>query len=408
MGTDLHEPLGKTRNKEHKKRISGPVSFVKAVSIVFVLSVVGLSFYASFGSKGLKTSNEPKPPENSSSTADSIAPSGSDNKKLTDKDKNKPSVPNVVANSGARVETTTTDDGSVITKYSPKDRADNGPVVVNTDAGRTSDPRFAGQPNENLLEDSDVGRLPIIGPDGTRPFNYYARPWSGARGTRIAIVVGGLGLSQTGTQDAIKKLPEEITLAFASSGNSLARWMQEARQNGHEILLQVPFEPFDYPQTDPGPGSLLTNLKPAQNMALLHRAMAQFTNYTGIMNFMGGRFLSTPDAMDPIMRDIAQRGLMFLDDGSSSQSLTDKYAKAMEMPHAFADLQLDTEIDKEKILKKLDDLERIADRKGSAIGIASGFDESLEAIKEWSDEAGKRGIEIVGVSALADDPKHQN
>ena len=139
MGTDLHEPLGKIRNKEQKKRISGPVSFVKAVSIVFVLSVVGLSFYASFGSKGLKTSNEPKPPENSSSTADSIAPSGSDNKKLTDKDKNKPSVPNVVANSGARVETTTTDDGSVITKYSPKDRADNGPVVVNTDAGRTSD-----------------------------------------------------------------------------------------------------------------------------------------------------------------------------------------------------------------------------------------------------------------------------
>jgi len=375
VGTDLNEPLGKARNQGKKKQDSRSVSFVQVVSVVFVVSVVGLSLYASLGSKGLKTSDEPKPSENTAEQADPTANGNPDSKKLTDKDKNKPSIPNVVANSGAKVETTTTDDGSVITKYSPKDRTDNGPVVLTTDAGRAGDPRFAGQPNESLLEDSDVGRLPIIGPDGTRPFDYYARPWSGARGTRIAIVVGGLGLSQTGTQDAIRKLPEEITLAFAASGNSLARWMQEARQNGHEILLQVPFEPFDYPQTDPGPGSLLTNLKPSQNMALLHRAMAQFTNYTGIMNFMGGRFLSTPDAMDPIMRDIADRGLMFLDDGSSSQSLTDKYAKAMEMPHAFADLQLDSEIDKEKILRKLDDLERIADRKGSAIGIASGFDE---------------------------------
>ncbi len=60
----------------------------------------------------------------------------------------------------------------------------------------------------------------------------YARPWSGARGTRIAIVVGGLGLSQTGTQRAIEALPEEITLGFAASGNSLQRWMQEARRGG--------------------------------------------------------------------------------------------------------------------------------------------------------------------------------
>ena len=376
--------------------------------MLLVFCIVGLSVYSSLGSKGLKTSVEPKQPDKVEAVADATVANDPKTKKTSAKDKNKSSVPDVLANSGARVESTMTDDGSVVTKYSPKARDEKGPVVLNPDAGRSVDPRFAGQPNESLLEDSDVGRLPTIGPDGTRPFDYYSRPWSGARGTRIAIVVGGLGLSQTGTQDAIKKLPEEITLAFAASGNSLARWMHEARQNGHEVLLQVPFEPFDYPQTDPGPGTLLTNLKPAQNLALLHRAMAQFTNYTGIVNFMGGRFLSNPDAMDPIMRDIAERGLMFLDDGSSSQSLTDKYAKAMEMPHAFADLQLDSEIDKEKILRKLDDLERIADRKGTAIGIASGFDESLEAIKEWSDEAGKRGIEIVGVSVLADDPKHHN
>ena len=72
----------------------------------------------------------------------------------------------------------------------------------------------------------------------------------------MAIVIGGLGVSQTGTQEAIAKLPAEVTLAFASQGNSLGRWMQVARQGGHEIVMQVPLEPFDYPNVNPGRNTL--------------------------------------------------------------------------------------------------------------------------------------------------------
>ena len=91
------------------------------------------------------------------------------------------------------------------------------------------------------------------GADGRRPVDVYARPWSGARGARVAIVIGGLGLSQTGTQAAIAKLPAEMTLAFAPQGNSIGRWMQEARRKGHEIVMQVPLEPFDYPERQSRP-----------------------------------------------------------------------------------------------------------------------------------------------------------
>ena len=148
-------------------------------------------------------------------------------------------MPRVDPHSGANVERIVADDGSIVTKFSPRPRDGNGPVLVDAST-MGQDPRMAAFPNDDLLEDSPYGRLPIIGPDGLRPMDQYARPWSGARGTRIAIVVSGLGLSQTGTQRAIKELPEEITLAFAASGNSLQRWMQEARRSGHEILLQVP------------------------------------------------------------------------------------------------------------------------------------------------------------------------
>jgi polysaccharide deacetylase 2 family uncharacterized protein YibQ len=307
--------------------------------------------------------------------------------------------------SGANVQRDLTGDGNIVTTFSPRPRDGSGPVLI--DANRVGqDPRMAGLPNDALLENSPFGRLPIVGPDGLRPMDQYARPWSGTRGTRIAIVVGGLGLSQTGTQRAIEQLPEDITLAFAASGNSLQRWMQEARRGGHEIVLQVPLEPFDYPINNPGPETLLTSQAAARNVEALHKAMGKITNYTGIMNYLGGRFLSSPAALEPVMRDIGKRGLLFLDDGSSAQSRSGVVAKAVEAPHAFADVQLDSELQTNAILQKLDELERIARRNGQAIGVASAFDESIDAITKWSEEASMRGIEIVAVSALADDPKH--
>jgi polysaccharide deacetylase 2 family uncharacterized protein YibQ len=308
------------------------------------------------------------------------------------------------AHDGANVQRTVTNDGSVVTKYTPKSREGEGPVIIDT-GSRVQDPRLAGQPNDDLLENSPQGRLPTTGTDGLRPVDYYARPWSGARGNRIALVIGGIGLSQTGSQKAIRDLPDDVTLAFAATGNSLQRWMQEARRKGHEIVLQVPMEPFDYPNNDPGRGTLVAEKGKATNLANLHQAMAEITNYTGIMNYMGARFLSDDKAMDPIMRDIGRRGLLFLDDGSTARSLSGDFAKAIGIPHAFGDVLIDAQLDRKAILAKLDELERIAQRNGQAIGIGSAFDETISAVAEWREEAVARGIEIVGVSALTTDNK---
>ncbi|MCB1445722.1 MAG: divergent polysaccharide deacetylase family protein [Rhizobiaceae bacterium] len=305
---------------------------------------------------------------------------------------------------GAHVERQVMDDGSVVTKFTPKNRTKDGPVVIDATAQNPQDPRTADLPDAALIEETPDGRLPVVAADGTRPVDRYARPWSGARGTRIAIVVGGLGLSQTGTQRALDMLPEDVTLAFAASGNSLFRWMPIARRGGHEILLQVPLEPFDYPANDPGRLTLVAGDSPTANLKRLHEAMGRMTNYTGIMNYLGGRFLADPKALEPVMKDISSRGLLFLDDGSSAQSLTASYAKAFAAPHAFADVILDQEVSKAAVLKKLDELERIAFRKGSAIGVASAFDESVDAVTQWVREAQGRGIEVVGVSVLADVP----
>nr|WP_316650920.1 divergent polysaccharide deacetylase family protein [uncultured Gellertiella sp.] len=400
MGTDLNTPLGQDRKvKPQRHRLLSGRGLLASGAL---FGLLGFSAYALRPVDGLKQAPSPEitgttPAKPAAGMVDigTVAPLPSQASVLNGMQKSSP-------RSGANVVRSLTDDGVMVTKYTPGQRTQNGAVLLDaTSIGQ--DPRMATIPVDELLEKSPFGPLPVVSADGLRPVDRYARPWSGAHGVRVAIVVGGLGLSQTGTQAAIRQLPEEVTLAFASSGNSLQRWMQEARRSGHEILLQVPFEPFDYPDNDPGADTLLTSLSAEKNLASLHKAMGKITNYTGIMNYLGGRYLSDQKAMDPVMKDIAARGLLFLDDGTSAQSLGPRYGKALNMPYSVADVQLDQQVDEKAILGKLDELERIARRNGSAIGVASAFDESVAAISQWSEEATMRGIEIVGVSAIATD-----
>src|SRR5205807_2244782 len=131
--------------------------------------------------------------------------------------------------------------------------------------------------DERLTESSRHGPLPKVAPDGARAASAYASPVKGIPGKpnapRVAIVVGGLGIGAAATTDAIGKLPGPVTFAFAPYGGELGSQVARAREGGHEVLLQVPMEPFDYPDNDPGPQTLLTSLDAAQNVDRLHWAM---------------------------------------------------------------------------------------------------------------------------------------
>lgn len=283
------------------------------------------------------------------------------------------------------------------------DNASTPGVKVLDPAKVIQDARVAHIPEPDLIED---GQLPKRAEDGRRSFDVYQRAWSGTRGARVAIVIGGMGVSQTSTEAAINKLPPEVTLAFAPQGNSLSRWAQAARRKGHEILLQIPMEPFDYPKVDPGRGTLIVEATPEANLKILHESMGRLTNYVGVVNYLGARFTSEDAALNPVVQEIGNRGLMYLDDGTSARSQADVLSATNKAPFAAADLMIDGVQEKTEILKNLDQLEATARAKGTAIAVGTGFDVTVEAVTEWAKGAQKRGIEIVGVASLARDPEH--
>ena len=257
--------------------------------------------------------------------------------------------------------------------------------------------------NPELVETTAVGPIPKVSASGETPFAAYSRPVDAAADTgkpRIAIIVSGLGINQDGTLNAITKLPDAVTLAFAPYGKTLARTVAAARDGGHEIFLEVPLEPFDYPDNDPGPDTLLTGQAPRDNLNKLFRVMARFEGYAGLINNMGARFTSSGADFGPMMEELGSRGLGYVDDGSSNRSLAPQLADANRVPFGKVDQTLDANPSRGAILTQLNKLMDTARSNGSAIGIISALPVSIDTIAEWASSPDAEGVELVPASAL--------
>jgi polysaccharide deacetylase 2 family uncharacterized protein YibQ len=263
--------------------------------------------------------------------------------------------------------------------------------------------RLAPAPDSRLAERTRQGILPKIAPDGTTALQVYARPLGPQPATkpagRIAMLVGGLGISQSGTADAIAKLPGAVSLAFAPYGSDLERTVQRGRGEGHEVFLQVPMEPFDYPDNDPGPHTLLVGPKAAENGERLHWLLGRFTGYVGIVNFLGGRLTADEAALSPVLREIAGRGLMVVDDGSSSRSLLAASAARARIPALKVDRTIDTLARADAIDRELEKLETLAREQGVALAAASALPVTIERIARWAATLEAKGLQLVPVSA---------
>jgi len=253
-----------------------------------------------------------------------------------------------------------------------------------------------------LIEMSRNGPIPRIGPDGLRAAQAYARPFQvKPNSPQIAIVIAGLGISATATTEAINKLPGAVTFAFAPYGVDLDRVAARARGLGHELLLQVPMEPFDYPDNDPGPQTLLSSLSPEQNIERLQWAMSRFAGYVGVSNQMGARFSASELSFSPIMREIGRRGLIYVDDGSSPRSLAGQIAGGNSLAFVKANLALDAVPSAADIDRALLRLEAVARENGVAVGFASALPVSIERISLWAKSAESRGFTLAPITAAA-------
>lgn len=301
----------------------------------------------------------------------------------------------------------TTPPGSKVITITDGSSGKSQQVVVPPKPGSELQKKSAVDPQ--LLEESRHGQIPKIAGDGRRASVVYARPVKlpadKVDAARIAIVIGGLGVSTSVTAEALEKLPPAVTFAFAPYSPDLENLAANARAHDHEVLLQAPMEPFDYPDNDPGPQTLLTSLSATQNIDRLHWLMSRMQGYVGIASLMGTRFTASDQALSPILNEIGKRGLIYVDDASSARSVAGQVAGAQNLPFAKADILLDAAPTPVEIDRALARLELSAREHGGAVGYARASPATIARIAAWAKNSSGRGFVLVPISMMTAKPK---
>ncbi|MEM9054996.1 MAG: divergent polysaccharide deacetylase family protein [Pseudomonadota bacterium] len=244
--------------------------------------------------------------------------------------------------------------------------------------------------------------------DDNTPFARYSRPFENPEGKpTVSIIVGGLGIHWRHTQAAITELPADVTLSFAPGAKNLRSWVRQARADGHEVLIELPMEPFDYGRPRLHPQVLQVAASESLNRQRLDILLNRVRGYAGVINYQGGKFATSNDATNVIFDVLSDKGLAFFEDGSLLNAVFEEVAEEKELTFAQSETVIDARPEGDPIETQLMFLEAQALDNGAALGTAFAYPISIDMIKTWTEQLEQKGILLAPASHYARQNKSQ-
>ena len=268
---------------------------------------------------------------------------------------------------------------------------DSAPTAVSVTRGASSP--LAQAPIAGLVQTTNAGPLPMIAPTGMTPASAYARPFKSDGRPMVALIVGGLGLNPATTRSAIDQLPPEVTLSFVPYTTGLQGWIDLARASGHEVMIEVPMQPTNYPDDDPGPQTLMANATTDDLTTHLNWALSRASGYFAVSNYQGSAFFKDKAGMQTFLSNLKARGIDFIDDG-----------QVRGVPGAWgrssADRIIDNQINATAINAQLAGLEATAKSRGNALGTGFAYPVTLAVALNWTQSLNGKGLQLAPASAI--------
>ena len=242
---------------------------------------------------------------------------------------------------------------------------------------------------EAALTAKTKANLPAI-PERKPP--YFAKPM-------VAIVIDDMGINRKRTAD-ISSLKYPITASFLTYGLKLDEQIDKSIAAGHEIMLHAPMEAVG--KVDNAPDVLTTEMSADEIQANLRIMLQKVKNIRGVNNHMGSKLTQDYERMLAVMEVLKESELFFLDSKTSAQSMADKAAAEIGVPHAARNVFLDNNNDKDYILGQLRLTEKLARKNGYAIAIGHPKSQTFVALSEWLPQAEAAGVELTHLSKIVE------
>ena len=204
-------------------------------------------------------------------------------------------------------------------------------------------------------------------------------------GIPVAIIIDDIGYDRK-MVDGFLALDVPLTFSVLPMGTFNHSIIDKALKKDVEIMLHLPMEPGNYPSVNPGPGALLSSMKPDELIAQLNADLDRVPNVKGVNNHMGSKLTASSEHMRQIFTILKKRDLFFVDSRTSVDTLCRPSAELLHLPFADRDVFIDHEQTPAFVRKQLKLLIKRARRQGYAIGIAHPHPVTLEVLKEMLPE----------------------
>lgn len=215
----------------------------------------------------------------------------------------------------------------------------------------------------------------------------------------IAIVIDDMGVDHKRSARAVEKLPSGVTLSYLPYAKNVQAQVSQARSEGHEIMLHMPWE-ANRNTADPGPHHLSVGMAPADLEKNLQSDLAGFDGYVGVNNHMGSKFSRDRAGLEPVMAELKKRGVFFLDSKTTGGSLAEKIAQEHGIEATHRDVFLDHDETPTMVGASLQEVEDVARRKGSVVAIGHPKDVTLDKLEAWLPTLEAKGFRVVPVSEV--------
>ena len=217
---------------------------------------------------------------------------------------------------------------------------------------------------------------------------------------RVAVIVDDLG-ARRDVFDPLRDIRRPLTVAILP-GLPLSEWTaREAAQAGMEVILDLPMEPYRFPEVDPGPGALLMAMGPQELQAQVGAHLASVPGAVGVTNHMGSRMTEDRTRMRTVLEVLAGRRLFLVDGLASNLSVAYDEAKALGLRAGRRQIVVDHAAGEAGDRVRWDEVAWWAERRGEVIVIAHGHPLTARLLREYVPRWEARGIRLVPVSQLA-------
>lgn len=222
----------------------------------------------------------------------------------------------------------------------------------------------------------------------------------------VAVILDDIGHKKASSLKSVLDLKFPITFAVIPHLPESKSCAYYLHQNQYEVMLHMPMEPGN-PKVDPGEGAIFAHFNETQIREALIRGLNAVPFVTGVNNHMGSKITASRTLMRPVLDDLKQRGLYYIDSRTQSNTVAFKMARDMGLRAGRRDVFLDSEMSFEFAKKQLRETRRVAKQQGFAVLIGHPYPSSLKALAEEMPKMDREGFRFVFASRLVRDYSDQ-